>query len=220
MCTRTVALLASAVLLPCLLLPPFPARADEPVNANGGAATGAVSADLAIVGAHVVPMTPGEPVLRDHTVLVRGDRIVAVGPAAGLAVPPGAQRVEAHGGYLLPGLIDLHAHPWRPEDLSLFLAAGVTRALVAGAPSLMAREWAAEVTAGTRQGPALHVCAPSLSGVASADDARREVPRDAAPRPHAGHDGLLARRQEAAQARSDHRSAQHCGRSALAQRPR
>lgn len=56
---------------------------------------------------------------------VRGDRIVAVGPAAGLAAD-GAERVELPGTTLLPGLIEGHAHlllhpydetPWTDQVL-------------------------------------------------------------------------------------------------------
>lgn len=43
-------------------------------------------------------------------VLVRDGRIVAVGPAASVAAPPGATRIELPGTTLTPGLIDLHSH--------------------------------------------------------------------------------------------------------------
>lgn len=45
-----------------------------------------------------------------HSVLVRGDRIVAVAPSAGLATPPGARVVDGTGRFLIPGLIDAHVH--------------------------------------------------------------------------------------------------------------
>ncbi|UGB36804.1 metal-dependent hydrolase family protein [Frateuria soli] len=43
-------------------------------------------------------------------VLVQGDRIVAVGPAAQLQLPPGTQTIDLPGTTLLPGLIDAHSH--------------------------------------------------------------------------------------------------------------
>lgn len=43
-------------------------------------------------------------------VLVEGDTIKAVGPAASLAVPAGAERIRLAGMTLLPGLIDAHSH--------------------------------------------------------------------------------------------------------------
>jgi imidazolonepropionase-like amidohydrolase len=42
--------------------------------------------------------------------LVQGDRIVAVGPAAQVNAPPGTQTIELPGMTLLPGLIDAHSH--------------------------------------------------------------------------------------------------------------
>ena len=43
-------------------------------------------------------------------VLVEGDKIAAVGPAAQVNAPPGTQTIELRGTTLLPGLIDAHSH--------------------------------------------------------------------------------------------------------------
>jgi imidazolonepropionase-like amidohydrolase len=43
-------------------------------------------------------------------VLVRGERIVAAGPASGLAAPSGARRLELPGTTLMPGMIEAHSH--------------------------------------------------------------------------------------------------------------
>lgn len=59
------------------------------------------------------------------TVVVSGSRIAAVGPDAEVTLPPGAERVDAGGRVLLPGLWDMHVHV-QPEDGALHLAAGVT----------------------------------------------------------------------------------------------
>ena len=61
---------------------------------------------VAIVGGRVVPVT-GDPV-PGGTVITENGKITAVG--AGLAVPPGAQVIDASGGWVLPGLIDAHVH--------------------------------------------------------------------------------------------------------------
>jgi imidazolonepropionase-like amidohydrolase len=42
--------------------------------------------------------------------LIQGDRIAAVGPAAQVTTPPGTQTIELPGMTLLPGLIDAHSH--------------------------------------------------------------------------------------------------------------
>ena len=43
-------------------------------------------------------------------VLVKGDKIAAVGPAAQIAVPKDAKTIELAGTTLLPGLMDIHSH--------------------------------------------------------------------------------------------------------------
>jgi imidazolonepropionase-like amidohydrolase len=42
--------------------------------------------------------------------LIQGDRIAAVGPAAQVKAPPGTQTIDLPGMTLLPGLIDAHSH--------------------------------------------------------------------------------------------------------------
>ena len=79
----------------------------------------------AFVGVHVVPMDR-EHVLEDRTVLVRGDRIVRIGPAGDVAVPAGAAVIDGRGKYLMPGLADMHVHVWCEGDLLLYVANGVT----------------------------------------------------------------------------------------------
>lgn len=44
------------------------------------------------------------------TVIVRGDRIVAVGPAESTAIPAGATVIDATGKTIMPGMTDMHGH--------------------------------------------------------------------------------------------------------------
>lgn len=71
-------------------------------------------------------------------VLVRGDRIVAVGGAADVSVPPGTRVIDLPGLTLMPGLIDAHAHillhpydetAWEDQVLRESLALRVARAV-------------------------------------------------------------------------------------------
>ena len=80
-------------------------------------------------------------------VLVRGDRIEAVGPAAQVAAPAGARRIELPGSTLLPGLIDAHSHmflhpydeaSWNDQVLKEPLALRVARATNHARATLMA----------------------------------------------------------------------------------
>ncbi|HUD91448.1 amidohydrolase family protein [Sphingobium sp.] len=50
------------------------------------------------------------PPLHNATVVIRGDRIVQVGPAKEVAIPAGARVIDTSGQTMMPGLIDAHAH--------------------------------------------------------------------------------------------------------------
>lgn len=66
---------------------------------------------LLIRGATVLSMDPQVGELARGDVLVQGGRIAAVGPALG--APEGAERIDAEGMILIPGLIDSHTHMWQ-----------------------------------------------------------------------------------------------------------
>ncbi len=72
----------------------------------------------AIVGATVVhPERVGaEAEVADQTIVVRGDRIVAVGPEATTKVPAGATIVDGHGKWAIAGLVDSHVHFFQSGD--------------------------------------------------------------------------------------------------------
>jgi imidazolonepropionase-like amidohydrolase len=61
---------------------------------------------VAITGGRVVPVT-ADPI-ENGTVLIEDGKITAVG--AGLAVPDGAQVIDAAGQWVLPGFIEVHGH--------------------------------------------------------------------------------------------------------------
>jgi imidazolonepropionase-like amidohydrolase len=83
--------------------------------------------DAAFVGAEVIPMTAGTPVMHDQTVVVRNGRIDAVGPRTKTRVPAGMRRIDARGKFLFPGLIDAHVHTLQTHaDYLLDLLHGVT----------------------------------------------------------------------------------------------
>jgi Tol biopolymer transport system component len=68
---------------------------------------------LALTGGTVLSMVAGQSSLPEHTVLIEKDRILAVGRADEVEIPDGARVVDVSGRYLLPGLVDTHAH-FRP----------------------------------------------------------------------------------------------------------
>lgn len=129
---------------------------------------------------------PGRGVaLAGATLVVEGERIVAAGPAAEVAVPPGATVVQGHGGALLPGLIDLHTHPQTPNDLVVYLAHGVTTIRVLNGATFHL-DWRARQRAGALEGAALFVSMGPVNDVQDAEGARAvalEAARD-------GFDGI------------------------------
>lgn len=74
----------------------------------------------------------GAPPLEGACVLVSDDRIAAVGPAAQVAVPGGAEHVDGRGRTLLPGLIDVHVHDPSDANMALYVRSGVTAIRFAG----------------------------------------------------------------------------------------
>lgn len=66
-------------------------------------------ADMLITGGIVVTMDPDRRVIEDGAVLIEGDRIRAVGPAADFAGTD-ARIVEAARKLVMPGFVDAHAH--------------------------------------------------------------------------------------------------------------
>ena len=48
--------------------------------------------------------------LRDQVILIEGDRITQVGPAASIKIPDGARTIDLSRATVLPGLIDRHVH--------------------------------------------------------------------------------------------------------------
>ena len=72
-----------------------------------------------IVGATVVhPELDGAAASSsDSTVIIAGNRIKAVGPAATTRVPRGARVIDGHGKWVIPGLIDSHVHFFQSANL-------------------------------------------------------------------------------------------------------
>lgn len=64
---------------------------------------------VAIRAGHLVDVVAGK-VLADQTIVVSGERITAVGPAAATAIPAGARIIDLSRATVLPGLIDAHVH--------------------------------------------------------------------------------------------------------------
>jgi imidazolonepropionase-like amidohydrolase len=121
---------------------------------GGIAAQRGSSNTTAIVGAMLLDGYERPPI-HNSVIIVKGDRIVAVGTQADTDIPEEARIIDGGGMTVLPGLIDLHVHTmflghgdyaeWFPifegkeEEMmeiaaKQLLMAGVTTAVDLGAP--------------------------------------------------------------------------------------
>ncbi len=115
---------------------------------------------------NLVPMT-AEIVLENQTVLIEGSRIISIGPADEISIPPDAAIIDGDGAYLMPGLADMHMHTnqdwdtdtWPVSPLALYLANGVTTIRdfgPSGKDLTYVLEWRDQIKAGTRIGPTIY----------------------------------------------------------------
>lgn len=139
----------------------------------------------------------GGPPLAPAAVLVRGERIAAVG--AMIDVPPGARVIDLEGATLLPGLIDLHTHltdrfgvHWEaalttttPPEAALWGARNARDTLLAGFTTCrdMGPTWPYvdvalrdAIEQGAVPGPRLQVAGNYVSSTGGAGDARQFSP--------------------------------------------
>jgi hypothetical protein len=136
--------------------------------------TGTTAPAVAFVDVNVIPMDR-QRVIAGQTVIVRGDRIEAIGPARGTDIPAGAVRIDGRRKYLMPGLAEMHAHvlpaqaPGNADErlnrdiFFLYIANGITtiRAMLGAPNQLVLRE---RLASNELVGPTMYVAAPSLNG--------------------------------------------------------
>ncbi|MDE0494952.1 MAG: amidohydrolase family protein [Acidimicrobiaceae bacterium] len=90
-------------------------------NPTDPAASPGRRADLIVEGGYVVTLDDGRPVIVDGSVAVAGDRIAAAGSAGDVdaSFPDAAQRIDASGCLVMPGMIDTHTHLFQVLGRSL-----------------------------------------------------------------------------------------------------
>ncbi|GIF77275.1 amidohydrolase family protein [Asanoa siamensis] len=138
----------------------------------GGRATAAPrsAADDAVTAiTHVTVIdATGAPAKRDMTVLLRGDRIIAVEPSRVAGAVPGAHVVDGRGRYLIPGLANMHNHTFDGAEIEvpLHVVNGVTTVRDMSANEDTSR-WRREIEAGTRLGPRWTIGSPIVDGAPS-----------------------------------------------------
>jgi imidazolonepropionase-like amidohydrolase len=160
---------ASLATSPAVSPAPQPASLDDGVTA--------------FVGVDVLPMDQ-EHILRDHTVVVRQGRIVAVGPRTEVSPPEGARIIDGSGRFLMPGLAEMHGHTpggaMEEPVMFLYLANGITtvRGMLGNQSHLDLRRRA---NSGELLAPTLYLAGPSFSGgtIQSAGQADERVRQQA-----------------------------------------
>ncbi|HEU0154341.1 MAG TPA: amidohydrolase family protein [Arenimonas sp.] len=89
------------------------AKADAGVAVGLRLPTDRPADTFALVGGRVVTMRSAndtQEVIEDGVVVVRGERIVAVGKRGDVAIPAGAREIDVAGKTVFPGVVDVHAH--------------------------------------------------------------------------------------------------------------
>lgn len=147
--------------------PAGPAGGDGgPAGTTGVPPLRTVLAPGSIAFVHAAVLEPASGVLQaGMTVLVSGDRIVAVGADGTIPVPPGAAPVDVAGGTLVPGLVDSHVHA-RSAELARYVDEGITTARnMWGAPGLL--EAAAALVRDGAVAPSVDSASPGVDGPGS-----------------------------------------------------
>jgi imidazolonepropionase-like amidohydrolase len=125
---------------------------------------------LAIDHVTVIEVTGG-PELTDQVVLIAGDSIVGVAKSGSIEIPKVAQRIDARGKFLIPGLWDMHTHiagisanpVWAKQMLlPLLIGNGITGIRDMGGDLDALESWRREIENGTLVGPRIVAAGPML----------------------------------------------------------
>ncbi|MEN8375426.1 MAG: amidohydrolase family protein [Gemmatimonadota bacterium] len=138
-------------------------------------------------GARVITMR-GDEVIDNADILVRDNRIAAVGPSGGVEVPADAQVIDVSGTTIVPGFVDTHAHLRARDGLHRTdvwpylanLAYGVTATRDPQTGNTEVLSYADQVRAGTVIGPRIYSTGPGVfwqDGIKSEEDARKVLSR-------------------------------------------
>ena len=149
---------------------------------------GPAARHLALVGGMLLDGNEAPPI-HHAAIVIEGNKIVQVGPAAIVKIPSDATIIDTSGMTMMPGMIEAHAHlailghgdygrwfPWLAEHKAQFpperileisakqlLMAGVTAAIDLGGPMRESLSIRDRVQRGEAPGPRLQVSGPPIS---------------------------------------------------------
>src|SRR6185503_11302018 len=155
-----------------------PQRYDVEIKVPKDKPTGTV----VLRGARLITMK-GDEVIPNGDIVVKDNRIVAIGPRGKVAIPSGARTIDVSGKTVLPGYVDIHAHTWvawglHRGQVSQFmaqLAYGVTTQRDPQTSSEDVLTYTDLMEAGSLIGPRIYSTGPGIFGsdnIRSLDEAR------------------------------------------------
>jgi hypothetical protein len=127
-------------------------------------ATVSLQAAVVIRDVSVIDATGG-PAKPHSSVVIIGQRITAIGPAASISVPKGAETIDGKGKFLIPGLWDMHVHLWEKQNLfPLYIANGVTGVRDMGSDFQRTNKWRKDAALGKTIGPRVITSGAAVMG--------------------------------------------------------
>jgi Tol biopolymer transport system component/imidazolonepropionase-like amidohydrolase len=143
------------------------------------------SGTVALTGARIVTMK-GDEVIDKGDIVIKDNRIVAVGQSGKVSIPADAKRIDVAGKTISPGYVDVHSHMWPPRELlqtqvwqyQVNLAYGVTTTRDPQSATTDVFSYTDLVDAGEILGPRVYSTGPgvfSSSGVDDKESARNTI---------------------------------------------
>lgn len=120
----------------------------------------AQSSEWLLRDVNIVAMT-GAPPAASQDILIRDGRIAAIADSGELTTEGTA--VEGNGGWVIPGLHDMHVHLGSEQMLAMYVANGVTSIRVMNGNERLL-EMASQVNSGGILGPDVFLASPLLEG--------------------------------------------------------
>jgi imidazolonepropionase-like amidohydrolase len=99
-------------------------------------------------------------ILEEKVIVVDGGLITGIGRKNEVIIPSNAKRINVTGKFIMPGLIDAHAHYESPRDLLQMLAWGVTSVNCMFESTSQALEMEQRTASATDKSPQIYAMAP------------------------------------------------------------
>ena len=136
----------------------------------------------AFVHVNLMPMTR-QIIIPDQTIVVKGSKIIAIGPSNSINIPENSTIINGTNKYLLPGLADMHMHTdtnwlssdWPVSPFYLYIANGVTTIRCFGPKARYPDNifaWRQMIKKGDFPGPSIYASGEQLRGYITSPEKR------------------------------------------------